>query len=121
MGIVLTPEQISAAVAEDATRGMLPGIVAKVATSGELYRDLNDNTALVAKYTGDDGVFDSGKLRNATKQAIKNATSKAAVAGATFPELLAVVQHGENGDGDHVLIVNSERLAEAQTSENGEL
>jgi hypothetical protein len=117
MGIVLTPEQITAAVAEDSTRGMLPGIVARMATSGELYRDLNDNSALVAKYTNEDGEFEASKLRNAVKQAIKNARTKAVVSGATFPELSAVIYAGENGEGSHVLIVNDETLAEQESEE----
>jgi hypothetical protein len=117
MTITLTPEQITAAVAEDGTRGLLPKIVSGMATSGELYRDLNDNPAIVAKYT-EDGSFDSAKLRNAVKQAIKNTSTKAVVSGATFPELLAVVHAGENGEGDHVLIVNAERLAESQAEDS---
>lgn len=120
MPITLTPEQITQAVAEDATRGLLPKLVKSAATGGELYVDLNDNPAIVTKYS-ENGEFDSAKLRNAVKQAIKNTSEKAVLAGGTFPEMVAVVHQGENGDGDHVLIVNSEMLAEASHAEDKEV
>jgi hypothetical protein len=121
MPITLTPEQITQAVAEDATRGLLPKLVQGAANSGELYVDLNDNPAIVTKYT-ENGTFDAAKLRNAVKQAIKNTSDKIHLAGGDFPEMVAVVHQGENGDSDHVLIVNAERLAAAQAaSDEGEL
>ncbi len=115
MPITLTPEEITQAVAQEETRGLLPKLVTGAANGGELYVDLNDNPAIVTKYT-EDGKFDSAKLRNAVKQAIKNTSDKIRLAGGDFPEMVAVVHAGENGDSDHVLIVNSELLAQASAS-----
>lgn len=118
--ITLSTEQVRQAQNEDAARGLLPKVAKKFAHSGELYEVLDDNPVLLTKYS-ESGEFDPKALRNAMKQAIKNVSEKAQLAGGTFPELSAMV-HAENGEV-HVLLVNddvlNEREAEAAAS-NGD-
>jgi|SRR5215831_5876701 len=113
----LTPSQISAAVAEDGARGVIPTQVQKLVNTGEMYLDLSEVPTLKAKLgttTKSGEIYDADKLKNAAKQASKTARDKALLAGNTsFPEITAIIVTDDEGT-EHVLLVNQEVLAKEE-------